>query len=227
KHDVVCKVAFQRRFCERLQKEADWYTDPILDDLHGVATPKSWGCFRGETDEGLTTVLVLANHGEELCVPFEQQPQQFRLDIASILFNLHNRDIAHGDFREHHIVVKQVDGKVQPVLVDFSQVHLHRCPYQIAVFDAYSPQPYPDLICLELLEGIDALHLWRPEARYSNYRIPFEHAGSPEEIMESVPRSRFASERECVVEAYRAYNELVDWYETREKWENAEVRIKP
>ena len=74
---AVCKVAYGKNRVQLLKKEADIYHTKLAA-LQGNGVPSLYGCWIGQTDKGLTAVLILQDCGEPLSRALNTYPLDFR-----------------------------------------------------------------------------------------------------------------------------------------------------
>ncbi|KAJ2972942.1 hypothetical protein NUW54_g12163 [Trametes sanguinea] len=73
---AICKIDCGRQRANVLKDEADVYRDKLAH-LQGKWVPKLYGCYLGETNEGLTGILIMEDCGQPLPRPLCWLPPRY------------------------------------------------------------------------------------------------------------------------------------------------------
>ncbi|KAL7278572.1 hypothetical protein ACG7TL_007571 [Trametes sanguinea] len=189
--NVICKVAYGQRRIDALLREADFYNTKLLG-LQGTVVPRMHGCYRGNTEDGRTAVLILEYCGEELAGQLQYYHLTVRTQAVQALFSIHKAGLLHNDFDDRNIVVsRSANGGPRLTIIDFDQSVEHTCP-SLQEVNVHGIVPYarmPGLSpfkCKEIKTVVQYhAEIWFPRSFYIfDKYIPEEYTTSAEAVLD-------------------------------------------
>ncbi|KAI9057563.1 hypothetical protein FKP32DRAFT_1598132 [Trametes sanguinea] len=209
RRDVICKVAYGQRRIEALQKEADYYNTNLLS-LQGTIIPRMYGCYRGDTEDGPTAVMILEYCGVRLGDSLGLYIASIRTQAVQALLAIHRAGLTHGDFSEPNILVsRNASGGRRLVLIDFELSRQHTCP-AVEQVDINNIVPYHhmperfecsevDVVFKEMAQiwlpgSIKVFSMVIPEEYTASVEAVLEYAGMPSDMTMEQARSAIQAE---------------------------------
>ncbi|RDX41264.1 hypothetical protein OH76DRAFT_1393416 [Lentinus brumalis] len=144
--DVVCKVAHSKLRLNELKEEARLY-EGALAPLQGTVVPKYYGCFIGNSPDGVVGVLVTEDCGDPLSRELKSYSKRFRQTALEALMD--RAGVAHGNFTRRNIVSWDDDLEWLR-LVNFQSAREHDCPCVAKSIDTTKTLSWGDIRCHEL-----------------------------------------------------------------------------
>ncbi|KAI9057564.1 hypothetical protein FKP32DRAFT_1598133 [Trametes sanguinea] len=227
---LICKVAFGRRWFKLLKEESLLY-EGKLKPLRGTVVPHYYGFFAGDTYEGMTGVMVLEDCGQPACDSIEHQPLWFRALVLEALVAVHRAGIAFQDpvmSLESNVVIRYdpASDKHVPKFVSFSKLNVtalhHDCPYDSDDVKIGEDEPEPfreDVSCRRLWAAFISTNLFTPShVDVFETSVPFEYVTDAETLKAHVCFPEGASQSEIEREIASALFLRAEWLEEREKY---------